>query len=141
MTYEQEKERFEKQKQEWELRKELIIAKQELKSEIKAIKKKRKISTSKLIVLFLFINCSIIEAFTLYITLHSMNLGFGADFGPLSMLITSVVGEVIGFAIYSIKAAKENTVGGVVYDLAMMQNQYALQEGKETTEQNGFSLE
>ena len=55
-----------------------------------------------------------------------MNLGFGADFGPLSMLITSVVGEVIGFAIYSIKAAKENTVGGVVYDLAMMQNQYAL---------------
>lgn len=41
------------------------------------------------------------------------------DLTPLITLIGAVVSEVIGFAIYSIKAAKENTSGGIVYDLAM----------------------
>ena len=31
-------------------------------------------------------------------------------------LIGSVIGEVIGFAIYSLKSAKENSEGGIVYD-------------------------
>lgn len=42
------------------------------------------------------------------------------DFGPLTMLITAVVSEVIGFAIYAVKSTKENTVGGIVYDTAML---------------------
>jgi hypothetical protein len=41
------------------------------------------------------------------------------DFSPLITLIGAVVSEVIGFAIYSIKAAKENTKGGIVYESAM----------------------
>jgi hypothetical protein len=41
------------------------------------------------------------------------------DLTPLVTLIGAVVSEVIGFAIYSIKAAKENTKGGLVYDKAM----------------------
>ena len=44
------------------------------------------------------------------------------DLTPLITLIGAVVSEVIGFAIYSIKAAKENTSGGIVYDLAMQNN-------------------
>ena len=106
----------------------MILKQQELDEDIKTVKKKKKISTSKLIVLFLFINCSIIEAFTLWITYKSMEMGLGADFGPLTMLITSVVGEVISFAIYAVKATKENTVGGVVYDSAMMENQFILEQ-------------
>ena len=38
------------------------------------------------------------------------------DFTPLVALIGAVVGEVFGYAIYSLKSTKENTVGGIVYD-------------------------
>ena len=37
------------------------------------------------------------------------------DFSPIVTLISAVVGEIIGFAIYAAKAAKENTIGGIVY--------------------------
>lgn len=81
---------------------------------------KKKMSTSKLLIVFLFLNCTIIEFFTMYVTLKSFALalaiGMMVDFTPLVTLIGAVVGEVIGFAIYSLKAAKENTKGGIVYD-------------------------
>ena len=38
------------------------------------------------------------------------------DFTPLVTLIGAVISEVIGYAIYSLKAMKENTSGGIVYD-------------------------
>jgi hypothetical protein len=73
--------------------------------------------------LFLFINCSLIELFTGYVTLQNFQLvrevGGMVDLTPLITLISAVVGEVIGFAIYSIKASKENSKGGIVYDTAM----------------------
>jgi len=65
--------------------------------------------------LFLFISCSIIELFTLYITFKVVNMGLEVDFTPLQMLITAVVAEVIGFAVYSLKSLKENTKGGIIY--------------------------
>ena len=40
---------------------------------------------------FLFINCSIIEIYTMFVIILSMKMGFEADFGPLQMLITAVV--------------------------------------------------
>ena len=91
---------------------------------------KKKITTTKLLILFLFINCSIIEIFTMYVTFRQFslieNVGGVLDFSPLVTLIGSVVGEVIGFAIYAIKSAKENTYGGIVYDTIMKE-----QENKE----------
>lgn len=86
--------------------------------------KKKLISTTKLIVLFLFINCTLIQLFTGYITLLDIKLAEtigSVDFTPIVTLISAVVGQVIGFAIYSIKASKENTQGGIVYDTAMRQ--------------------
>ncbi len=84
---------------------------------------KKKMSTSKKLILFLFINCTVIELFTLFITLFSFPLaaaiGVLPDFSPLTTLIGAVVAETIGFAIYSLKAMKENTVGGITYDMAM----------------------
>lgn len=84
-------------------------------------KEKKKISTSKLLMLFLFINCTIIELFTGWVTIQMFQCaimwGMGLDFTPLVTLIGSVVGEVIGFAVYAIKAAKENTQGGITYML------------------------
>ena len=44
------------------------------------------------------------------------------DFTPLVALIGAVVGEVFSYAIYSLKSAKENTVGGIVYDSIINNN-------------------
>lgn len=82
-------------------------------------KKKNKLSTSKLLMLFLLINCTAIQIYTMVVIILSMKMGLGADFEPLKMLITTVVTEAIGYAIYSLKASKENTVGGIVYETAM----------------------
>ena len=70
--------------------------------------------------LFLFISCTAIQAFTLIITILSMQQGV-YDFTALQMLITAVVGQVIAFAVYSLKSLKENTKGGIVYQTAMQQ--------------------
>jgi len=47
--------------------------------------------------------------------LHLVSQTGMVDFTPIVTLIGAVVGEIIGFAIYAAKAAKENTVGGIVY--------------------------
>ena len=40
------------------------------------------------------------------------------DFSPLVTLIGAVVTEVMGFAVYAIKATKENTANGITYMMA-----------------------
>lgn len=91
-----------------------------------SLKNKTKLTTTKLLILFLFINCTIIELFTGWITIQSIQLalqtGLAPDFTPLVTLISAVVGEVVGFAIYAIKSTKENTKNGITYDIAMRQN-------------------
>ena len=91
-----------------------------------SLKDKSKLTTTKLLILFLFINCTIIELFTGWATIQSIQLalqtGLAPDFTPLVTLIGTVVGEVIGFAVYAIKSIKENTVGGIVYDSALNNN-------------------
>lgn len=86
-------------------------------------KNKKKMTTSKKLILFLFINCTIIELYTLFIITFSFPfaaaIGMLPDFSPLNALISSVVAETIGFGIYSLKATKENTKGGITYDTAM----------------------
>jgi hypothetical protein len=83
-----------------------------------------KISTSKLLIAFLFINCTIIEIFTGYVTLRSFDVATATfmmpDLTPLVTLIGAVISEVVGYAVYAIKSAKENTAGGIVYETAMM---------------------
>lgn len=64
--------------------------------------------------LFLFISCSAVEFFTIFLTFKSLNLGY-VDFSALQSLITAVVAEVVGFAIYALKSTKENTKGGIIY--------------------------
>jgi len=52
---------------------------------------KKKLTTSKFLTLFLFISCSIIEIFTMYAIIKGMNMGYGIDFTPLTMLISAMV--------------------------------------------------
>lgn len=80
---------------------------------------KKKIPTTKLLIAFLFLNCTLIEIFTGWVTIQSLALalatGIAPDFSPLLSLVGTIVGEVIGFAVYSLKSVKENTEGGITY--------------------------
>lgn len=111
----------------WQREKEVLEKKYKLKQDKKEFKKQflPKISTSKLLILFLFINCTIIELFTGFVTLKSLDLTtltmMNPDFTPLVALIGAVVSEVVGYAVYALKSAKENTVGGITYEAAMRQ--------------------
>ena len=58
-------------------------------------------------------------------------MGMGVDLTPLQMLITTIVGEVIVFAVYSLKSLKENTKGGIIYQTAMNQYNTCSQENQE----------
>lgn len=111
----------------WQREKEVLERKYKLKQEKKEFKKRflPKISTSKLLIFFLFLNCTIIELFTGFITLKSLDLTTltmaNPDFTPLVTLIGAVVSEVVGYAVYALKSAKENTAGGITYETAMRQ--------------------
>lgn len=39
-------------------------------------------------------------------------------------LITTVVAEVIGFGVYALKSAKENTEGGIIYETTMRELEF-----------------
>lgn len=89
-------------------------------------KKIKKIPTSKKLILFLFLNCTLIELFTAWVTIKSLYLAetflIVPDFTPLVSLIGAVLGEVIGYAVYAIKSAKENSQGGIVFESAAAKN-------------------
>ncbi len=127
MNYQKQRAKLNKQLQAWQFEKQLIIQQQDLKEQKKQIKNRykeqhKKLSTSKFLMLFLFISCSAIQIFTIILTFKSMSFG-AIDFSALQSLITAVVAEVIGFAIYSLKSLKENTEGGIVYQTAILEAQ------------------
>lgn len=104
----------------WKKEKELLEKKLQIKQEKRALKNKYlQLTTTKLLILFLFISCTVIELFTGWITIKSISLamitGLPPDFSPLVTLIGAVIGEVFGFAVYALKSAKENTKDGIVY--------------------------
>ena len=113
------------QEKQWEKEKSLQERKYKIKKEKRELKSLYgfKLPTSKLLILFLFINCTLIELFTGWVTIKSIDLAtltmVGPDFTPLVTLIGAVVSDVIGFAIYAIKSAKENTEGGIIYETTM----------------------
>ena len=85
----------------------------------------KKMSTTKKFILFLFINCTLIELFTGWVTVQNLilarEMGVLLDFTPLVTLIGAIVGEVFSFAVYAAKSAKENTKGGIIYEKAINQ--------------------
>ena len=111
----------------WEKEKGYLERELTLEQDKKDFKNKfrRKIANSKLLIWFLFINCTIIEIFTGWVTVKEIYLAsqgiLNPDLSPLLALIGAVVTEVIGFAIYSLKSTKENTTGGIVYEATMQQ--------------------
>lgn len=76
--------------------------------------KKKKLTTSKLAMYFIFLNCSIVEIYSM------VAMWFFSDLSPLYSLIGAVLGESVAYISYCAKAAKENTVGGITYETATL---------------------
>lgn len=114
-----DEEKIKKEEMEWKIEKNLIKRKNRIDEERALLKRAKKISTTKWLISFLFLNCTIIEIFTGWTIIQSLRLaeftGLAPDFTPLVTLIGAVVGEVIGFAVYAAKSAKENTKNGINY--------------------------
>lgn len=125
INYDQKIKKINRQKEQWYKKKEYLQLKQQLKEEKQSFKHKNKLSTSKILMYFLFFNCTAIEIFTGIVTIINIfiakELGINPDLSPLVSLISAGVTQAIGFAIYSIKAAKQNCRGGIVYEQAMFQ--------------------
>lgn len=134
MSYSEKKEkRINIQAKDWDKEKKYLNLQQDIKYEKQQIKnkhkqQKRKLTTTKFLMFFLFFSCAFVELFTIYITIKIINVGFQIDLTPLTMLITAIVAEVIGFAIYALKSTKQNTKGGIIFETAInnMQNQRKL---------------
>ena len=134
-----EKERYVlSQEKIWNKEKEILERQYKIKAERKSLKekfkeKKDKIANSKLLVWFLFINCTIIELFTIWVICRELGLAaegiLAPDLSPLMALITTVVAEVIGFGIYALKSTKENTEGGIVFETAMREFEKTNEDG------------
>ncbi len=113
------------QEKKWERQKGLLTRKKKIDDEKRAFRLSYfpKIQTTKILMAFLFINCTIVEIFTGYVTIKSFDIavmtGNSPDLTPLVTLIGAVVSEVIGFAVYAVKSTKENTKGGIVFENAM----------------------
>lgn len=121
------KESIEAEEKQWEVEKDLLKRKQKIDKEKEEIKNKhKKLTTTKLLMLFLFINCTLVELFTGWTVVQSINIatltGLAPDFTPLVTLIGAVVGEVFGFAVYALKSSRENSEGGIVYMAAAKNN-------------------
>lgn len=111
----------------WKQLKPTLLRENKIRQEKKEIQEERnKIilpSWSKLLLLLLFFNFTILEIFIGWVTVQSFQLAFmiggSPDFTPLVTLISLVIGETIGYGIYCAKSKAENTEGGIVYDTAM----------------------
>lgn len=127
------KEKYEKRQKEinekaenWEIERENIKKCNNIRDEYNQLTKSKtdKLSMSKKALIFLFINCTLVEIFTGWVTVKSFALAFAMgimpDFSPLLAIIGAVVGEVVGLMTYYAKSTKENTVGGIVYENSLM---------------------
>lgn len=110
----------------WQIEKPILEQNQLIKQEkdlIKCRDQKRKTAFGKLLMIFLFINFTVLELFTGWVTIKSFSLAYTIeqmpDFSPLITLLGAVIGETLSYGIYCHKAKAENTEGGIVFESAM----------------------
>lgn len=111
----------------WKQQKTIKLRENKLEQEKKEIQNERnKIklpSWSKMLLVFLLFNFTVLEFFIGYVTIQSFALAFAVgvmpDFTPLVTLIGLVVGETISYGVYCAKSKIENSQGGIIYDATM----------------------
>lgn len=90
------------------------LRKQQLRLEKNKYKKKIALpSTSKLMAFYLFFFFNVITVYAMVAMWHFQDLSY------LGVLVTDLASQVLVYLIYSVKALKENSAGGITYDLAM----------------------
>lgn len=113
----------------WKLSKPYVEMKRNVEKEQDAIEEDKqehkRLSWGKFLLLFLFINFTVLEIFVGWVTVQSFTLAYaiGAtpDFTPLITLLSLVLGETLSYGVYCYKSKAENTKNGIIYDLAMKQ--------------------
>lgn len=102
-----------------------------LKAEKNKYRNKIKLpSTTKLVMTYLFILLNTVLIYAMVVMWHFSDLSY------LGVLITDIVAQLITFFIYTVKSTKENTVGGITYDLAMKQSNIDMTDmTQETTDE------
>lgn len=123
----------------WQREKVILEQEQEIREEKQELKNKFwkiKLPFAKTFAIFLFVNFTILEAFTVWVTIQSFTLAYAVgqmpDFSPLLTLLGAIMGQTLSYWIYSSKAKAENMQGGIVYDMAMyelQQNQFVDDQG------------
>lgn len=76
-------------------------------------RQKKRITTSKLAMWFIFWNCAAVELYSMVAMWH-----FG-DLSALYALLGAVVGQSITYISYNNKSCRENSRGGITYETAM----------------------
>lgn len=116
--------------EQWQLEKEILDREQTIKEEKYELKNranKKKYPFSKFLMVFLFINFTILELFTGWVTIKSFSLAYAIgtmpDFTPLITLLGAIIGETLSYGIYSAKSKAENIKNGIIYEQAMQQYQ------------------
>lgn len=101
---------------------EKVKLKQEL-NEVKHAndKKKKSLSFSKVLVIFIFCNFIVIELYSMFamVWLH--------DLSALGSLIFGIIGQCSTAIGYFIKSGKENTADGIVYETTIRELEYELE--------------
>lgn len=122
MSLSKKTKKLEHQEEQWSKEKQILEREYSLKEDKRSFEqkyKRKKMSTSKKLITFLFVNCTVVELFVLWVTVQTLHLAMLTDaivdFTPLVTLVGAIVSEVIGYAVYAIKSAKENCAGGVTY--------------------------
>lgn len=92
------------------------------RQEIKEIKHSndKPLSFSKMAVIFIFANCCVIELYSMVV------MAVFHDLSSLGSLVMAVVGQCASLLGYFIKASRENTESGIVYETTMLQLQHEL---------------
>ena len=83
-------------------------------------KEKKPLSFSKMAVIFIFANCCVIELYSMVVMVVFH------DLSSLGSLVMAVVGQCASLLGYFIKASRENTESGIVYETTMLQLQHEL---------------
>lgn len=94
----------------------LLNEQRELKNKYK---RRFKVNTTKLFLFWVFASCTCIEVYVMYITHEAIVMTGVVDLSAIVALIGAIVGQILSFLTYSKKAEKENTKGGITYDMAM----------------------
>ena len=120
----------------WQKEKTILEKEQKIEEEKYALKKRswdRKLPFSKILMIFLFINFTILEFFTAWVTIQSFSLAYTIgtmpDFMPLITLLGAIIGETLSYAVYSAKSKAENTKDGLIYETTLLNMQNENNDG------------